>query len=256
MIGNANGDGLTSATNDEVIKFKSNKIVLQDHAAPKTATSEELAKIIMSRVGLEPRKAGSTDKMFRTLIELYERSKIAHREKKPESAVMTVEEMGMYAGITRQTMYDYLRRWLDLKMIVKTSYIKDNRVIIGYRLNGNTLEAAYEKATSRITKNMEQTKEYIQLLQKQIKNEKISKSQKKTPDNPTPEPEDDSQDDDNNPPGPVPDPRPSPRPVSDPEPGPPQPGPDPDEPHPQPEPPTDIAIEAPEATEVKENTEQ
>ena len=121
------------------------------------------------------------------MLELYERAKVANREKKPEEAVMTVEEMGMYAGITRQTMYDYLRRWLDLNMIVKTSYIKDNKVIIGYKLNGLTIEAAFEKAMSRITNNMKETKDYINQLQKLIKNEKISQSMGQKP--PTAEPE-------------------------------------------------------------------
>jgi len=159
-----------------VITFKQNKIILQDQKPPANPTSEELAKLVLKRMGLDPRKSGSTDRMFQTMLELYERSKLAHREKKPEQAVMTVEEMGMYAGITRQTMYDYLRRWIDLNMIVKTSYIKDNKVIIGYKLNGLTLEAAYDKAMSRITSNLNETKQYLNQLQKLIKNEKISQS--------------------------------------------------------------------------------
>jgi hypothetical protein len=141
-------------------------------------TSEELARVVISRIGLEPRKTGSTDKMYRTFLELYERAKQAHREKKPESAVMTVEEMGAFAGITRQTMYDYLRRWLELNMIVKTSYIVDNRVVIGYKLNGSTLEASFEKAKQQINNNLELTLKYIVELQKRVKNEKISQTQK------------------------------------------------------------------------------
>lgn len=161
-----------------MIDFKVSKIVLQNHEPSMNPTSEELARIIMSRVGLEPRKSGSTDKMHRTLLELYERAKSAHREKRPESAVMTVEEMGAYAGITRQTMYDYLRRWLNLDLIVKTSYIVDNKVIIGYKLNGSTLEAGFEKACRQISNNMDLTLKYIRELQKRIKNEKISQTQK------------------------------------------------------------------------------
>jgi hypothetical protein len=161
----------------EVISFSS-KIVLQNHEPGIDATSEELARIIMSRMGLEPRKSGATDQMHKVLIELYERSKSAHREKIPEAAVMTVEEMGKFAGITRQTMYDYLRRWIDLSMIVKTSYIVENKVIIGYRLNGQTLEASFEKAKQQIANNLELTAKYIQELQRRIKNEKISQSQK------------------------------------------------------------------------------
>ena len=141
-------------------------------------TSKELAKIVMARIGLEPRKSGSTDKMFRMLMELYERAKISYREKKPEKAVMTVEEMGYYAGISRQTMYDYLRRWLALNLIIKTSYIQDNNVVIGYKLNGATLETAFEKAYTQIKNNLELTMRYVRELQKLIKNEKISQTQK------------------------------------------------------------------------------
>ncbi len=161
-----------------MISFKTTKIVLQNHEPSMNPTSEELAKIVMARVGLEPRKSGSTDKMFRTLMELYERSKQSNREKRPESAVMTVEEMGYYAGITRQTMYDYLRRWLELNMIVKTSYIINNKVVIGYKLNGTTLEASFEKARQQINNNMDLTAKYVQELQRRIKNEKISQAQK------------------------------------------------------------------------------
>ena len=159
-----------------MIDFKTTKIVLQNHEPGMNPTSEELAKIVMARMGLEPRKSGSTDKMYRTLLELYERSKLAHREKKPEHAVMTVEEMGAFAGITRQTMYDYLRRWLDLNMILKTSYIVDNRVVIGYKLNGSTLEASFEKARQQVSNSLELTAKYIKELQKRIKNENISQT--------------------------------------------------------------------------------
>jgi hypothetical protein len=160
-----------------VIKFES-KIVLQNQEPGMNPTADELARIIMARIGLEPRKKGSTDKMYRTLVELYERSKVAHRDKKPEASVMTVEEMGMFAGISRQTMYDYLGRWLDLNLVSKASYIKDNKVIIGYKLNGATLEASFEKAMIEVRNNMELTLRYVKELQKLIKNEKISAAQK------------------------------------------------------------------------------
>ena len=41
---------------------------------------------------------------------------------------MTVEEMGNAAGITRQTMYDYLKRWIDLDIITKTTYIYEGKM--------------------------------------------------------------------------------------------------------------------------------
>lgn len=157
--------------------FKS-KIVLADAEAGLNPTSEELAKIVLHRIGLMPRKQGATDKMYRTLLELYERAKAAYREKKPEKAVMTVEEMGYFAGITRQTMYDYLGRWLTLGLITKASYIYESRVIIGYKLQGSTLETAFDKAMQRIQQHMDMTGKYVQELQRLVKNEKISQTQK------------------------------------------------------------------------------
>jgi len=155
-----------------------NKIVLTNHETGLNPTSNELAKAILARIGLEPRKTGSTEKMHKVFLELYERTKLANKEKKPETAVMTVEEMGIFAGITRQTMYDYLKRWLALSIIVKTSYIKEGKVIIGYKLNGATLESAFDKAAMNIQNNMETTKKYVQELQRVLKNEKISQKQR------------------------------------------------------------------------------
>ncbi|MBD3204031.1 hypothetical protein GF327_07050 [Candidatus Woesearchaeota archaeon] len=140
--------------------------------------SAELAKVIMSRVGLNPRKRNSTKDMYKVLIELYERTKQANKEKKPELSVMTVEEMGIAAGITRQTMYEYLNRWLDLNLIEKTSYIYQGNVIIGYKLNGNTLEQAFDKAAVKVKNNFETTLKYVKKLQKALKNEKLSRKMK------------------------------------------------------------------------------
>ncbi len=141
--------------------------------------STELAKVIMARMGLTPRKKGSTDKMYRVLIELYERMKIANKEKKPELAVLTVEDMGNFAGITRQTMYDYIKRWLDLDLIAKTTYIYEGNVIVGYKLNGATLENAFEKAKVQVQNNLDMTLKYVKELQNSIKKEKISETMKK-----------------------------------------------------------------------------
>ncbi len=148
------------------------------HAEPGiNPTQEELANVVISRLGVMPRKKGSTEKMNDVLVQLYERSKVAYREKKPTEALMTVEEMAAFAGITRQTMYDYLKRWLHLDLISKTSYIdQEQNVIIGYKLNGPTLEAAFDKARQKINNHMELTLKYILELQKTIKNEKIRKS--------------------------------------------------------------------------------
>ncbi len=157
----------------------SEKIVLID-ATPASVTpdAKELANVIISRIGLTPRKKGSTENMYKTLIEIYERTKKANQEKRPEAAVMTVDEMGAFAGITRQTMYEYLDRWLALDLIVKTSYIYEGKVVIGYKLNGNTLETAFERVLLKIKNHMEMTQKYIKELQKTIKNEKLSQAQK------------------------------------------------------------------------------
>ena len=124
-----------------------------------------------------PRKIGSTERMHRVLIELYERAKVAAREKNQTKSIITVEEMAMHAGITRQTMYDYIKRWIEIDTIQKTSYIGiDGKAVIGYKLNGATLEAAFEKAETRIRNNLDLTKKYVLELQKLLKNEKISKT--------------------------------------------------------------------------------
>lgn len=151
--------------------------------------SKELANIIISRMGLSPRKLGSTEQMYRVLVELYEKMKLSAKEKKPELAVLTVEEMGNVAGITRQTMYEYIKRWIDLELIVKTTYIYENKVIVGYKLNGATLEAAFEKAVVRIKNNLDQTLKLVRELQNTIKKEKISETMKQKEGQATPLPE-------------------------------------------------------------------
>lgn len=159
------------------------KIIITNHEPGMNPTSEELSKIILQRMGLTPRKEGSTDKMHKVLVELYEKMKTSQRDKKPEFSVMTVEEMGLHAGITRQTMYDYLKRWLDLDLITKTSYISDGKVVVGYKLNGSTLESSFEKAVQKISNHLETSMKYVRELQKLIKNEKISVSQQKKQEN-------------------------------------------------------------------------
>jgi len=155
------------------------EILLTHREASLNPSSKELAEVIISRIGLEPRKKGSTDKMYAILLALYERSKVAGRDKKPEAALMTVEEMAIYSGISRQTMYSYLERWLILDFIIKTSYIKDGKVIVGYKLNGPTIDSAFEKTVQKINSNLIVTQNYIKELQRIVKNEKISKSASK-----------------------------------------------------------------------------
>ena len=85
------------------------KIILTNIEPDINANSEEQAVVLIQRLGLMPRKKGSTERMHKVLIELYERAKDAARHKNPTKSIMTVEDMAYFAGITRQTMYDYLQ---------------------------------------------------------------------------------------------------------------------------------------------------
>jgi hypothetical protein len=49
--------------------------------------------------------------------------------------------------------------------------------VIGYKLNGNTLEQAFEKTKAKINNNLQFTQKYILELQKTLKNEKISQAE-------------------------------------------------------------------------------
>ncbi len=152
------------------------QFILRHSEPTMNPSSDELANIIIHRMGLMPRKKGSTEKIHRILVELYEKAKTASKDKNPTSALMTVEEMAMHAGISRQTMYDYIKRWLDIDFISKTSYIgPEQKVIIGYKLNGPTLESAFDKSKTKIINNIDLTAKYIGELQRILKNEKISK---------------------------------------------------------------------------------
>ncbi|MFA6889211.1 MAG: hypothetical protein WC254_06975 [Candidatus Woesearchaeota archaeon] len=152
------------------------QFILRHSEPTMNPSSDELASVIIQRLGLMPRKKGSTEKMHRILVELYEKAKVASKEKNPMAALMTVEEMAIHAGISRQTMYDYIKRWIDIDFIAKTSYIgPEQKVIIGYKLNGPTLESAFDKARTRFNNNIDVTAKYIGELQRILKNEKISK---------------------------------------------------------------------------------
>ena len=155
------------------------KFVLTDRKASLNPNSKELSTLLLDRMGIGPRKAGATDRIPNVLLELYEASKRANQNKKPEDAIMTVEESAAIAGITRQTMYDYIKRWISLNIITKASYIKNQEVIRGYKLNGQTLESAFQKAKQVIENNIEQTLDYVKELQRIIKNEKIKDKMKK-----------------------------------------------------------------------------
>ena len=159
--------------------MKGEKFILAHTEVGMHPTADDYARAITARLGLLPRKKGATEKMANILMQLYERTKQAQKLKKPELAVVTVEELGAFAGISRQTMYEYLGRWIDLNLIAKTSYIHNSQVVVGYKLNGNTLEGAYEKAQVAVINHLELTGKYVKELQKTIKNEKISAAQQR-----------------------------------------------------------------------------
>lgn len=150
------------------------KIQLEDSEILPDANTTEVARVLLSRFGLLPRKKDGTAKMHELLLELYERKKQANREKKPEAAVMPVEQMGIFAGIKRQTMYDYLHRWLELSVLKKTSFVSGGKVVIGYELNGNNIEGAFRRAETIIKNHIEQSFKLVEHLQNEIKKEKIT----------------------------------------------------------------------------------
>ncbi len=143
------------------------------HAESIDNSPKEIAKTVLIRFGLVPRKKDGTAKFHKLLLELYERKKQANREKRPEIAVMPVEEMGLFSGIKRQTMYDYLKRWRDLQILKKTSFVANGKVIIGYELNGNNIEGSFRKAEYVIKNHLEQSFKLIDEMQNEIKKEKI-----------------------------------------------------------------------------------
>lgn len=149
------------------------KIQLEHSEPPEQATPDELAKTLLARFGLLPRKKDGNAAMHKLLLELSERKKSANREKKPELAVMPVENMGSIAGIKRQTMYEYLHRWLDLNILKKTSFVNNGKVVIGYELNGTNLESAFRKAESTIKTHLEDSFKLLEKLQNEIKREKL-----------------------------------------------------------------------------------
>lgn len=149
------------------------KIQLEKKEALDQANQEELTKVLLARFGLLPRKKDGTAEMHKLLLELYERKKQSNRERRPELAVLPVEEMGVFAGIKRQTMYDYLRRWLDLQLLKKTSFVANGKVVIGYELNGSNLEGAFRKAEVSIKNHLDYSFKVIEQLQNEIKKDKL-----------------------------------------------------------------------------------
>lgn len=139
------------------------------------AAKEELASVILGRIGLLPKKVDAKAGFNKLLLELYEKKKLSVKENKPELSLMTIEEMALISGIKRQTFYDHLGRWIDLGLIKKATYIKEKDRIRGYELAGNNVENAFNKVQSTITEHLEQTREMISLLQNEIKKEKLRK---------------------------------------------------------------------------------
>src|SRR3989344_5945251 len=147
--------------------------ILLDNAEPLTNDVEETAKVLVVRFGLAPRKKDGNAQLHKLLLHLYERKKEANRDKRPEAAVVPVEEMALHTGIKRQTMYDYLHRWLDLQILKKTSFVSSGKVIIGYELNGTNLEGAFRKAETTIKNQLDASFKLIEQLQNEIKKEKL-----------------------------------------------------------------------------------
>lgn len=157
---------------------KTHKFELEHIEPLPDADSEEITRIVLARFGLLPRKKDGIAKMHNLLIEFSERKKQANRDKKPELAVLPVEEMALHAGIKRQTMYDYLGRWLKLQVLKKTSFVNAGKVVIGYELNGSNLESAFRKAEMAIRNHTEESVELVKKLQNEIKRDKLKSPEK------------------------------------------------------------------------------
>ena len=156
---------------------KTHKFELEHIEPLPDATTEEITRIVLARFGLLPRKSDGIAKMHNLLSELSERKKQSNREKKPEAAVLPVEEMALHAGIKRQTMYDYLSRWTKLNVLKKTSFVSNGKVIIGYELNGSNLESAFRKAEMSIRNHCEESIELVKKLQNEVKRDKLRGSE-------------------------------------------------------------------------------
>lgn len=159
------------------------KIQLEKKELDENSKIEDTARVLLARFGLLPRKKDGAAQMHKLLLELYERKKIANRDKKPEAAVIPVEIMASFAGIKRQTMYEYLHRWLDLSLLKKTSFVSDGKVVIGYELNGTNLEGAFRKAEQTIKNHLEESFKMIEGLQNEIKKEKLRGNSEETTEN-------------------------------------------------------------------------
>jgi len=152
------------------------KVQLEERE-PLSHDVNELANTLLARFGLLPRKKDSEAAMFKVLLELTEKKKQAVRDKRHELAVTTVEEMGLHAGISRQTMYEYLVRWKDLHILKKSSFVQGGKVVIGYELNGTTLESAFRKAQTRIMNHLDESFRILDRLQQELKREKLRKGE-------------------------------------------------------------------------------
>src|SRR3989338_5438807 len=137
------------------------------------ADHKKLTRCILSRFGLLPRKQGAKIRIEALILELYERKKQAYKNKLPDEAVMTVEAMATYAQVSRQTMYDYLYRLLQLNILKKTSFMKQHELITGYELSGHNLETSFTKAITLIHEELGTSLELIKSLQNEIKKEKL-----------------------------------------------------------------------------------
>jgi hypothetical protein len=145
-----------------------------DNAEPR-----ELTRCILDRFGLLPRKSGAKIRIEDLILEMYEKKKQAYKDKNPNIAIMTVEEMAAFANVSRQTMYDYLYRFLQLSILKKTSFIKDNKLTVGYELSSNNLETSFSKAIETINEELSTSLEIIKKLQNEIKKEKLRYSANK-----------------------------------------------------------------------------
>lgn len=171
----------SSAFKFEIIR----EIIVQDVSFFNVTDSEELSQILLSRLGLQPRKTKSFEGLHRLLLVLYQKAK----DDPNNFGLMDVAQMLSYINIgeskiDRSTLYDYINRWLEVGIIkkdriVETDSLTGKRVSrSGYRLNGKSLVEAVSRVNEEILKISRQSYELAELITRQIKNRKISETQK------------------------------------------------------------------------------
>ena len=91
-------------------------------------------------------------------------------------AIFSLTMSGISTGTINFSLHN---KYCYIDFISKATFVANGKVVKGYKLNGNTIEDAFGKARTIISKNLNETSKMITDLQKLIKNEKIKESMRK-----------------------------------------------------------------------------